>query len=338
MADAAHLTSAVSIDKPSIFEVIAQESLMTTIRPALKHAVRVLAENRPERFGWLARVYDEIYTVLDFIVQSHYLRKTCASFAENFYGLQRVPIGERSCSKLPGKIYWKSLICLVIFPYIKEKLDRKFEDMRHLYNSSGNKEGFSRLFQAFVALYPYVHAGWEATILGYQATYMFGKSDWHSPLLHLSGCRLYHSLEEDLWSGQQSSQIKWKEANLLIRIQYIFKYLFNMTAIAVSTGLSVGVFFLQFLDWWYTNDTGAASLTALPIPEPPKRDMEETHKKYGVCPICNRTRTNETALSVSGYVFCYPCIYDHVKKYSSCPITFYPARTEHLIRLYKDDA
>lgn len=42
------------------------------------------------------------------------------------------------------------------------------------------------------------------------------------------------------------------------------------TALTLSTGLSVGVFFLQFLDWWYASDTNAPSLMALPIPDPPK--------------------------------------------------------------------
>ena len=41
MADAAHLTSAILEENPSIFEVLAQESLISTIRPAIKHAVRV---------------------------------------------------------------------------------------------------------------------------------------------------------------------------------------------------------------------------------------------------------------------------------------------------------
>ena len=41
MAEGAHLTSAVENEKPSIFEVLAQESLLSAIRPALKHAVRV---------------------------------------------------------------------------------------------------------------------------------------------------------------------------------------------------------------------------------------------------------------------------------------------------------
>ena len=37
----AHLTSTDDGDKPSIFEVLAQENLMTALRPALKHACRV---------------------------------------------------------------------------------------------------------------------------------------------------------------------------------------------------------------------------------------------------------------------------------------------------------
>lgn len=39
--NAAHLTSATSASVPSIFEVLAQDSLMGSVRPALKHAVKV---------------------------------------------------------------------------------------------------------------------------------------------------------------------------------------------------------------------------------------------------------------------------------------------------------
>ncbi|KAH3883532.1 hypothetical protein DPMN_007491 [Dreissena polymorpha] len=75
MAEAAHLTSAVSHDKPSYFEVLAQESLLSTVRPAVKHAIRVVAESKPERFGWFLLHFDEIYTFLDFLVEHHHLRK-----------------------------------------------------------------------------------------------------------------------------------------------------------------------------------------------------------------------------------------------------------------------
>ena len=42
MAEAgAHLTSAAGKEQPSIFELLAQESLMEAVRPALRHAVKV---------------------------------------------------------------------------------------------------------------------------------------------------------------------------------------------------------------------------------------------------------------------------------------------------------
>ena len=45
----AHLTSAGVEDggRPSFFEVLAQESLMSTLRPALKHIIRVSCKIRP---------------------------------------------------------------------------------------------------------------------------------------------------------------------------------------------------------------------------------------------------------------------------------------------------
>ena len=43
------------------------------------------------------------------------------------------------------------------------------------------------------------------------------------------------------------------------------------TLVAVlSSGLSVSVFFLQFLDWWYSTDKQSKSLINLPIPPPPE--------------------------------------------------------------------
>ncbi|XP_078662556.1 peroxisome assembly protein 12-like isoform X2 [Branchiostoma floridae x Branchiostoma belcheri] len=90
----AHLTAAGAEgdEKPSIFEVLAQESLMTAVRPAVKHASKILAERNPARYGWLYRFNDEIYTLLDTLLQHHYLRTYGSSFAENFYGLKRIPI------------------------------------------------------------------------------------------------------------------------------------------------------------------------------------------------------------------------------------------------------
>ncbi|XP_045172756.2 peroxisome assembly protein 12-like [Mercenaria mercenaria] len=332
MAEGAHLTSAVGHGRPSIFEVLAQESLISTVRPAVKHAVRVAAENRPEKFGWLLRYYDEVYTTLDFLLEQYYLRKYCATFAENFYSLKRVSPSQKS-SRLPRGVIWKSLLCVVILPYVKQKLDEKFENLRHLYNTYAGNQEMSKLSRTFVAVYPYVHTIWEGAILSYQTAYMFGKCDWHSPFLQLTGVTLCNDLE-DGEEGQRSRSLPWQQLSLQGKMMFIMKKMLNFTAVSVSTGLSVGLFFIQFLDWWYSSETSHKSLTSLPVPDPPQRDDTTEAAQFNVCPICHRTRSNDTALSVSGYVFCYPCIYDYVKEYKKCPVTRFPAQTEHLIKLY----
>jgi len=54
------------------------------------------------------------------------------------------------------------------------------------------------------------------------------------------------------------------------KLVYYIKKLLNLAAVSVSTSLSVGVFFIQFLDWWYAHDSAHTSLTSLPVPDPPQ--------------------------------------------------------------------
>lgn len=338
---AAHLTSATFSTKPSVFEVLAQDSLMTTIRPALKHAVKVLAESRPDKFGWLLRLYDELYTLLDLILQNYYLHSHNGSFAENFYGIKRIPCVEQLTDKgrLPKSCLYRSIACLVFIPYIKHKLDFMFEELRHRINTGRQSQNtnLNKLYKAFVTVYPYVHMIWEGSILVYLTSYMFGKSKWHSPFVKLSSVELVHQQEQDFEPSQIHSTDTWNDLSLNKKALFICKRAASVTAITLSTGLSVGVFFLQFLDWWYASDTNAPSLLALPTPDPPQPDVDETLPPHNICPICLRMRTNDTALSVSGFVFCYPCIYEHIQQYGSCPVTSYPARKDHLIKLYRPD-
>ena len=51
-----------------------------------------------------------------------------------------------------------------------------------------------------------------------------------------------------------------------------FKKVIGVLAVSISQGLSVGIFFLQFLEWWYmSQDTQTRlAVTALPIPKPPR--------------------------------------------------------------------
>jgi hypothetical protein len=102
--------------------------------------------------------------------------------------------------------------------------------------------------------------------------------------------------------------------------------------------LPTAIFFLKFLEWWYSPGSPARSLTTSPLGPavpPPKllpphaKGIPIDRTKYGQCPICHGPINNATALP-SGYVFCYRCAYDHVEKHGRCPVTLLPAKTWQL--------
>ncbi|KAG2458759.1 PEX12 protein, partial [Polypterus senegalus] len=205
---AAHLTTVVADldDRPSIFEVIAQESLMETVRPALEHAIKVLVDANPARYCFLWKWFDEIYTVLNLLLQHHFLSQASASFAENFYGMKRMSLRRPLVSQppasqgLPKKQHLYSLLLLVLFPYIRTKLEKfasrlREEDDYAIHLSASPKKKF---YKAFLAAYPFVSMTWEGWIFSQQLLYVFGRTKHHSPLLKLAGVRLAYLTADDI--------------------------------------------------------------------------------------------------------------------------------------------
>ncbi|XP_051245130.1 peroxisome assembly protein 12 [Dicentrarchus labrax] len=365
MAEAgAHLTSTAANEQPSIFEVLAQESLMESVRPALRHAVKVLAESNPSRFGFLWRRFDELYLLLDLLLQNHFLSHCSASFSENFYGLKRVsggrglPVG----LGLQGKSHWRSLLLLCLVPYLRAKLEATLARQR-------DEEDFSirlaqsrgqRLYRAAVAAYPYVSSAWQAWVFCQQLLFVFGVSGTHNPLLWLARVRLARLNAQDikdmeLKTGKTGTPA---EGSLVQRAWWLMSQAARGVAVSLSTSLSMGVFFLQFLEWWYSSDNQSAvkTLTSLPAPPPPLHLQQErsgrdspptsASRSGGAqpgsdcrnCPLCRRLRTNATVLSTSGFVFCYRCIYTYVKANRRCPVTGYPTELQHLIKIYSPES
>ncbi|XP_038058661.1 peroxisome assembly protein 12-like [Patiria miniata] len=346
----AHLTSATANDRPSFFEVLAQESLMATLRPAMKYMIKILAEHNPVRFGILYRYSDEIYTSLDLLLQHHFLSTTSASFAENFYSLKRVPTvpATHPHSTTQGLQAWqhlRSLLFLVLVPYLKLKLEALFERWRDeaLDRPQWQQAEHLRLRRVFMAVFPFIHMSWESTVFLYQLRYLFHKSDCHSPFLRLAGVRLKYMSKEDIMEQMQGISMDADISSWRSSLYHYFKRVLGVLAVSISQGLSVGIFFLQFLEWWYMSQDQQTRLavTALPIPKPPKiKEAKDSAlpKDPTFCPLCHKHRTNDTALSTSGYVFCYPCIYSFVKGHRCCPVTSYPTELSHLIKLYPPDS
>lgn len=361
MAEAgAHLTSTSVNEQPSIFEVLAQESLMEAVRPALKHAVKVLAESNPSRFGFLWRRFDELYLLLDLLLQNHFLSHCSASFSENFYGLKRVTgRGLPVHLGLSRKSHWRSLLLLCLVPYLKAKLEVTLAQQR-------DEEDFSirlaqsrsqRLYRAAVAAYPYVSSAWQSWVFLQQLLFVFGVTKTHSPLLWLARVKLARLNARDIRDLElkPNRTVNPSEGGLLQRVWWMMSQAARGAALSLSTSLSMGVFFLQFLEWWYSseNQNTVKTLTSLPAPPPPlhlqqdQSDQDSLANQSGDtrsipsstnCPLCRRLRTNSTVLSTSGFVFCYRCIYAYVKANRRCPVTGYPTELQHLIKIYSPES
>lgn len=345
MAEAgAHLTSTAVNEQPSVFEVLAQESLMEAVRPALKHAVKVLAESNPSRFGFLWRSFDELYLLLDVLLQNHFLSNCSASFSENFYGLKRVSGGRGLPVRLGlnRRSHWRSLVLLCLVPYLRAKLEATLARQR-------DEEDFSirlaqsrsqRLYRAAVAAYPYVSSAWQAWIFCQQLLFVFGVTKTHNPLLWLARVRLARLNTQDIRDIElkNSRTGSPEDGSFLQRSWWLMSQAARGVAVSLSTSLSLGVFFLQFLEWWYSSDNQSSvkSLTSLPAPPPPLHLQQEADS--GNCPLCRKPRTNATVLSTSGFVFCYRCVYTYVKSNRRCPVTGYPSELQHLIKIYSPES
>ncbi|NXS53393.1 PEX12 protein, partial [Brachypteracias leptosomus] len=347
----AHLTAAsAGDDRPSIFEAVAQDSLMAAVRPALKHLAKVLAQSQPGRCGFLWRWFDELYVVLDMLLQQHCLARRSASFAENFYGLKRVPMGD--CGKrplatagLPRRHHWRSLLLLVLVPYLRGKLEKLVSSLREEdeYSIHPPSSSWKRFYRAFLAAYPFVTMAWEGWFLAQQLCYILGGAQQHSPLLRLAGVRLVRLTTEDLQALEKrpAEDTSGPALGIKAQVQSAVRKALGGSAFSLSTGLSVSMFFLQFLDWWYSseNQETIKSLRALPTPPPPvhldPRAASATLPRLRtLCPLCCRVRVNATVLATSGFVFCYRCIHAHVKSHQCCPVTGYPTQLQHLVKLY----
>ncbi|NXQ45908.1 PEX12 protein, partial [Catharus fuscescens] len=315
---------------------------------------QVLAESNPARYGFLWRWFDEIYVLLDLLLQQHYLARCSASFSENFYSLKRIPMGggkqqPLATAGLPKRQHWKSLLLLVLVPYLKGKLEKLVSSLREEdeYSIHPPSSSWKRFYRAFLAAYPYVNMTWEGWFLIQQLCYILGKAEHHSPMLKLAGVRLVRLSAEDI----QALEKKWAETtssqthSFTSRVQSTLRKALGGIAFSLSTGLSVSVFFLQFLDWWYSseNQETIKSLTALPTPPPPVHLEHEPSSAVlpslkSVCPLCRKVRVNATALATSGFVFCYRCAYSYVKAHQRCPVTGYATELQHLVKLYTPES
>lgn len=161
---------------------------------------QVLAESNPSSFGCLWRRFDEVYLVLDLLLQNHFLSHCSASFSENFYGLKRVSGGRGQSLLLHRKSHWRSLLLLCLAPYLRAKLEAMLEQQRDEADFSIQlaQSRRRRLYGVAVATYPYASSAWRVLSFCQQMLFIFGVASTHNPLLWLARVRLARLSGRDL--------------------------------------------------------------------------------------------------------------------------------------------
>ncbi|KIK65606.1 hypothetical protein GYMLUDRAFT_159297 [Collybiopsis luxurians FD-317 M1] len=355
--------------KPSLFELVAQEQLRDLLQPALKYVLAVFAQRYPRYLLRIVNRHEEFYAFIMLFVERHYLRKHGASFAENFYGLKRrrrpfieperakaATGGIPDAEKLGTREIQRSLLFLVGLPYLRAKAQDYYEELGGGVSSDILEESTldprqlraltdqsfkGWLRRTFKAAYPWLNTSFEVWLLVCNIAYLFDRTAFYRPWLSWIGVDLRRLGLDDFVPGLAAKTSQTQSKTLLQRLRRLISTSPHLLFDSLRLLLPTAIFFIKFLEWWYSPNSPARSLSVSPLgPAVPPPNLLPPHPKgigfdsqaYGICPICRGEINNATALP-SGYVFCYRCAYDHVEKHGECPVTLLPAKTYQLRKI-----
>eukprot|EP00198_Chlamydomonas_reinhardtii_P006960 XP_001696296.1 predicted protein [Chlamydomonas reinhardtii] len=212
--------------KPTYFEVVAADRLVPSLKAAVIYALSVFSQRQP----WVHRLLnydDEVFALLTLALDGHSLFSTDSTFSDSLYGLKRKPLRPGASDRLSRRQRWLMLACQVLLPYLRAKTEKVY---RHYAATSpgsgvlglalrysaaqgsvaeaddggnsgvGQEDGSwsRRLQRAFVASYPWIHAGIEGTTFAYHLAYLLGASPAHQPVLHALGVTMARTSAKDL--------------------------------------------------------------------------------------------------------------------------------------------
>lgn len=298
--------------KPSVFEIVACDNLKSGLREAIRYLLDNIYQIDSLRQLPISRS-DETILLLDVLIEYNHLRAYKASYAENLYNLVR--FSNRTGATIQNVV--PSLVCLTLIPYIRRKLDKYFEDLNYKENRTADESRRIRIYRIFSRSFSLLN-------LICLVRFAAGQSSNHN---------IWDALINIILVGRPDDESPHDtKLSLLDRSSKI-------TADFLGRGLTVGSYFIQFLDYWNTHSNSAPLFNAsLEIPDPPKKDEGQLaytdDGSSNICLICLHVRQNECALSNTGYVFCYSCLQRYVTTKQRCPVTGHPATVDNIVKLF----
>uniref|UniRef100_A0A8D8PTI0 Peroxisome assembly protein 12 n=1 Tax=Cacopsylla melanoneura TaxID=428564 RepID=A0A8D8PTI0_9HEMI len=305
MISSSAITSQTSFHvKPSIFDLVAQDSMSELIQPSFRKIINYLSTKNPEKYGWMSKWVDECFLGFNVLVQRFCLVHCSASFSELMYKLRRVATSgdPRSNDRLPWRQEMLSLLCLTLVPHVRNKMEAHVETQRNT-ESETKIAKVLKLFLFLSSLSKLVH----------HIFYLTNRLETHSPLLKLCGVRLTYATDEYTHTNRFVSYL--------------------------TTLVQVGALSVQLLSTWVNHDTDDVILSPGGgrgyIPAPPPGGLTTCAPvPNNVCPVCRKRFRIPTVLATSGYVFCFQCIAERVQTSPRCPLTGIPSSIEDLIQVY----
>ncbi|CAN1765729.1 Peroxisome biogenesis protein 12 [Linum perenne] len=206
-----------------------------------------------------------------------------------------------------------------------------------------------RIQKIVFACYPFLHAGIEGFSFSYQLLYLLDATGFYSLGLHALGIHVCRATGQELMdTSSRISKIRTRERERLRGPPWlkalqgaILRGSYTVLDYA-QTGLIAAVFVFKMMEWWYQSAEERMSAPTVypppPPPPPPKVAKEgiSLPSDRTLCPLCSQKRSNPSVVTVSGFVFCYACVFKYVSQYNRCPVTLMPSNVEQIRRLFHD--
>ncbi|CAH0483026.1 unnamed protein product [Peronospora belbahrii] len=208
------------------------------------------------------------------------------------------------------------------------------------------------LQKGFVATYPYAHFVYQGSFFFYHWLYLLGDTPFFSPFLRCMKTVLVRVTADDESIFRQH-EAKYREkvltklsgSGITDRIRRLLVQVTWATVDHSYVLLLLGIAGYKFIEWMYSEEGVSVKLrltgTDAPIPPPPLPPqfsgpaLALATMNPALCPLCKKKRANP-AMTPSGYVFCYPCIYRYIEQHGECPITQIKCELATIAKIYDD--
>eukprot|EP00111_Clytia_hemisphaerica_P020131 TCONS_00059314-protein len=278
----------------SIFDVFAEDSLRSSLKPAWNYLMKFATQKYPNYILKALKYSDEIYYVLLFVMEEYSLRNKSASMTEAFYELKR------ESTALPYSFMFRhakmiSLLSLVFIPYIQDKLEERYEISKEkILRGDLNVTDFDRFINKWYPLFLTI-SKW-LRMLNYML-YLFHYTGYQVPLLKLTSIQLkYKTNDADEGASQAKDERTFLRKMLTIPLDFVTSTITKMAPLLFYS--------LSFLETYYQQEplSNKPGEGTIPPPQMPKvlSNSVRLPSSKKQCPLCHQPHQKPSTLPVSG--------------------------------------